>query len=377
MINQESRLSNNNALPVVGGAKTKSVASMSQDGDIQMKDVDKELDVLLQSRFESLILKPTNIAKIWDSSHMKEDLILIFQEYFKPKSSIEQEKVEYNEINIFSEYQLYNLIYAKNELLLSNYKCAVLLDKFWQLLEFNPDGNQKGPNYEEDEMRGSRIGTANSGIHQEVQQQEELSPEQIFANLLSHKFSLFKSLCMQMINEPEKLLKFTVEEVKRIADYAKDSYFKHLRLYDYVLNNKQLCEVKRLTHQLNTPIIATNLNDALLLGSEEMLGYEDEDEELRLEIIRKKLELQQQKREEEERRARQQALELEKGRDEDSDEDLKGIDERLKQANIHKESKIIIHQKMQGIDGQIQKTLEERGKQLEDKIGQATGAKKK
>lgn len=71
---------------------------------------------------------------------MKEDLILIFQEHFKPKSSIEQEKVEYNEINIFSEYQLYNLIYAKNELLLSNYKCGVLLDKFWQLLEFNTDG---------------------------------------------------------------------------------------------------------------------------------------------------------------------------------------------------------------------------------------------
>jgi len=49
-----------------------------------------------------------------------------------------------------------------------------------------------------------------------------------------------------MINEPEPKLKFTTEEVKRIADYAKDSYFKHLRLYDYVLNNKQLCEVKRL-----------------------------------------------------------------------------------------------------------------------------------
>ena len=35
---------------------------------------------------------------------MKEDLIAIFQDYFKPKSSIEQEKVEYNEINIFAEF---------------------------------------------------------------------------------------------------------------------------------------------------------------------------------------------------------------------------------------------------------------------------------
>lgn len=46
---------------------------------------------------------------------------------------------------------------------------------------------------------------------------------------------------------------------------------------------------------------------------------------------------------EEERKARQ-ALEAE--RDEDSDEDLKGLDERLKHANIHKESKLIIHDKI-------------------------------
>ena len=36
----------------------------------------------------------------------------------------------------------------------------------------------------------------------------------------------------------------------------KDSYFKHLKLYDYVLNNKQLSEVKRLTVNYNEPIIA-------------------------------------------------------------------------------------------------------------------------
>jgi len=35
---------------------------------------------------------------------MKEDIIVRFQDFFKPKSSIEQEKVEYNEINIFAEF---------------------------------------------------------------------------------------------------------------------------------------------------------------------------------------------------------------------------------------------------------------------------------
>jgi hypothetical protein len=87
---------------------------------------------------------------------------------------------------------------------------------------------------------------------------------------------------LDLLNEQEKVLNFNTEELKRIADYARNSYFKHLRLYDYVLNNKQLCEVKRITIQLNEPVSkAGNLNEALLLGSEEMLIYEDEEEELK------------------------------------------------------------------------------------------------
>ena len=94
---------------------------------------------------------------------------------------------------------------------------------------------------------------------------------------------------IELLNEQEKILKFNPEELKRIADYAKGSYFKHLRLYDYVLNNKQLSEVKRITIQMNEPVSkAGHLNEALLLGSEEMLVYEDEEEELKQEIIRKK-----------------------------------------------------------------------------------------
>ena len=49
-------------------------------------------------------------------------------------------KVEYNEINIFAEFQLYNLIFAKNELLFDNTKAAVFLNLFWTLLEFSTDG---------------------------------------------------------------------------------------------------------------------------------------------------------------------------------------------------------------------------------------------
>ena len=69
---------------------------------------------------------------------MKEDLFNIFSEYFKPKSSLEQEKVEYSELNILAEFQLYNIMFAKNELNFDDYKASLLVNLFWKLLEFNP-----------------------------------------------------------------------------------------------------------------------------------------------------------------------------------------------------------------------------------------------
>ena len=78
---------------------------------------------------------------------MKDELFSIYHEYFKPKSSLEPEKVEYNEKNFFSEFQLYNLVFSKNDLLFDDYKSAILLNVFWRLLEFSvPDSNNSPRN---------------------------------------------------------------------------------------------------------------------------------------------------------------------------------------------------------------------------------------
>ena len=105
---------------------------------------------------------------------------------------------------------------------------------------------------------------------------------------MAHKFDLFRHLLFATLNESVVDLKFSGEEVKRIADYAKESYFKHLRLYDYVLNNKQLCEVKRVTINQNEPVLAPSLNEALILGAEETLAYEEDAETIRNEVVLKK-----------------------------------------------------------------------------------------
>lgn len=110
-----------------------------------------------------------------------------------------------------------------------------------------------------------------------------------FARLLTHKFDVFKALLFELLEETGvPALRFNQEEIRRIADYTKASFFKHLRLYDFVLNNKQLNEVKRLTINVNEPIVAASLSDALLIGSEEAFGYEDDAEAIRSEVVARK-----------------------------------------------------------------------------------------
>ena len=84
---------------------------------------------------------------------MKELVFRIFLEHYRPKTSYETEKVEYNEINIFAEFQLYNLLFCRNELQLNCTKTAVILNLFWQLLEFNADARaQNQEEYTESQL---------------------------------------------------------------------------------------------------------------------------------------------------------------------------------------------------------------------------------
>ena len=57
--------------------------------------------------------------------------------------------MEYNQINILAEYILYNIIFAKNELMFDEYKVAMVCDLFWKLLEFDPEDDAKEINVED------------------------------------------------------------------------------------------------------------------------------------------------------------------------------------------------------------------------------------
>jgi hypothetical protein len=61
-------------------------------------------------------------------------------------------------------------------------------------------------------------------------------------------------------------LKINAQDAKKIVDYGQNSYFKHLRLYEYVFNNKTASEIKRINFQQEEAKNAMPLQQALQIS---------------------------------------------------------------------------------------------------------------
>ena len=121
-----------------------------------------ETHLLATGKISSFTLLPSDIIKIQRQTRMKEEIVKFLQELYKPRSQFEQERVEYNHINILSEFILYNIIFAKNELQFDEFKIAALCDIFWKLLEFNPEDPAAVDEERADERKINDVGS-NSG----------------------------------------------------------------------------------------------------------------------------------------------------------------------------------------------------------------------
>ena len=80
---------------------------------------------------------------------------------------------------------------------------------------------------------------------------------------LSRKFMLLKNNLFKHLHEKNPALRFSKEECIRIMGYASESYFKHLRLYEYVFNNKTASEIKRINFNQDEARVAGSLSKAL------------------------------------------------------------------------------------------------------------------
>ena len=63
--------------------------------------------------------------------------------------------------------------------------------------------------------------------------------------------------------EKNPILAINVAESNKIVAYAKKSYFTHLRLYEYVFNNKTASELKRIVFKQEEAKVAKPLGHAL------------------------------------------------------------------------------------------------------------------
>ena len=90
------------------------VSTIDPDAILTIDDEDQDIG------FENVILKPSNIKEIWAKFKVKAALISYLTWYFRPRNSYDPERVDYNALNILSEFQCFNLEFCKNELNLND-----------------------------------------------------------------------------------------------------------------------------------------------------------------------------------------------------------------------------------------------------------------
>ena len=83
--------------------------------------------------------------------------------------------------------------------------------------------------------------------------------------LLKHKFNLFRNGVAKIIDHYDIESRITIEQARRVTTYAHETFFRHLRLYDFVLKNTKLSEVKRVYLPIAEPFCADELSKAMVI----------------------------------------------------------------------------------------------------------------
>ena len=87
--------------------------------------------------------------------------------------------------------------------------------------------------------------------------------------LLSKKFDLFRKLINRMVEHELEIARISMEQARRLAIYLHETYFRHLRLYDFVFKNAKMSEVKRITLTVAEPLCGPGLEQAMSMAFED------------------------------------------------------------------------------------------------------------
>ena len=115
--------------------KLKEEARRREEEERKRQEELRRYEVITLSTGLSLILTEYCISEAWKNPKPKDFFIDFISRYFKKENL--NENFESIEINIIAEFHLFNLIFAKEELALDDYRTTVLLNLFWRLLIVN------------------------------------------------------------------------------------------------------------------------------------------------------------------------------------------------------------------------------------------------
>lgn len=74
---------------------------------------------------------------------------------------------------------------------------------------------------------------------------------------------------MGIVEHELESARLSVEQAGRLAIYVHETFFRHLRLYDFVLKNTKLSEVKRVNIPIAEPKSGEQLEKAMVLAGDQ------------------------------------------------------------------------------------------------------------
>ena len=239
------------------------------------------------------------VDQIWNSQDPLGDLFNLYTTFFNPSHDYEYDIVDDNKIRFLAEFQIYNLIFCKNDLKLEDVQTVEVLHILWNLLAINQDGTI---------------------------QDHSVCAEGNIEEALSSKFEQIKS---ELIDRAKQGI-LSKDQLKQTVTHMKQGYFKHFRLVDYCLRNRQLPTLKNLTLFHDEPQILPNLGEATEMVEESIMH-------------------------------RAEGEEGAEGEEDDIDVDkdpLDGLEDRLDSANLDDESKQQVRQKLEGFKDEVNQKIE-------------------
>lgn len=180
------------------------------------------------------IFSEKDISAIYSSPRIKPSMIDLLYSYYEKKGV--KNKYDYNEIDVISDFHLFNLAFARDELLLKDEQVAVFLNIFACLLIFDTNNN--------------------------ISDKERIDKK--IKELSEHLDKL-------SINDPpQKINYFNEDQVRRILNYGKENYFRFFSLYSAVFTRKQSCTTKIIKLTIDPPPLIPKLTEALYLGQDKI-----------------------------------------------------------------------------------------------------------